>query len=729
MTFNSQNRLVAALLIVLLLAACGGGGQIAPETAPTAEPTAVSLEGEAVIYVVAPLSGSRAEEGQSQAAGARLAAALLNEQGGVLGREIIVRTLNDQGDPAEAMNAAQTIVQNSDATLLGVVVTEASDPDLTAVREVYLGDTLARNPLVVVPASTTPLAGSVDSPLFFRLSASSLAQASEIAATLSEQNLRDAIVVHGTTGSQLALAEQFQNAAAGLNQAILDTIEVAAEETDFAATAGQIFDQNPAALFVAADPFETQQILSALYDINYQGTIYAADDALPYEVIDELGCQAEGLYRSSVLPGPTTVMTSTQFQRYATNEGRFPEPFSVAGYAAVEFIVAAYQGAGSDDPAAAATHARSNPTPTIIGDLRFDEAGNRVDANMHFQQVQGRLFRDGFERVVGTRPQTADADEAADSTFLDLTFEAGRDPVIFADLNWNSALFHNAVARFIIESGYGYPTQGVPGSTVPSFQRLTRGELDVIMERYNFDFTVEEAIASNQIVDLGVNFSDSVQGWFVPRYVVEGDTGRGIEPFAPDLRSIDDLEGFTDLFAGAERSNTGQLFGGVPGWTAYKINCMKLKAYQLDDDYALVTSGSTADLFGALDSAYDNGDPILVYLWSPTWPIARYDLVQLEEPAYTAGCWETTRGCAYPTSDVRILARADLPERAPEVAAFLEDFDMAISDVSAVLLRIEDEGLTPDEAALNWLRENEAVWSAWVPDEVAERVRAGLADT
>jgi glycine betaine/proline transport system substrate-binding protein len=225
-----------------------------------------------------------------------------------------------------------------------------------------------------------------------------------------------------------------------------------------------------------------------------------------------------------------------------------------------------------------------------------------------------------------------------------------------------------------------------------------------------------------------VNFTDAVQGWFVPRYVVEGDTERGIDPIAPDLRAVDQLDQYATTFSGGRQSSTGAFYGGVPGWTAHKINCMKLKAYRLDDNYAQVTSESTADLFGALATAYDNGDPILLYLWAPTSPIARYDLVQLEEPPYNDSCWATTRGCAYPTGDVRILVHGDIPQRAPEITEFLENFSMDIEAVSEVLVRIEDENLTPDEAAMTWLAENEATWSAWVPPEVAARVSDALAE-
>ena len=40
--------------------------------------------------------------------------------------------------------------------------------------------------------------------------------------------------------------------------------------------------------------------------------------------------------------------------------------------------------------------------------------------------------------------------------------------LIFSDLNWNTALLQNAVARTILEKGYGYETASVPGDDHPA---------------------------------------------------------------------------------------------------------------------------------------------------------------------------------------------------------------------------------------------------------------------
>ena len=72
---------------------------------------------------------------------------------------------------------------------------------------------------------------------------------------------------------------------------------------------------------------------------------------------------------------------------------------------------------------------------------------------------------------------------------------------------------------------------------------------------------------------------------------------------------MEDLEGYASVFAGAGRPGLGRFIDGSSGWASYKIDCMKLKAYRLDDNYAQITSGSEVALFAALAEAYEKREP------------------------------------------------------------------------------------------------------------------------
>jgi len=51
----------------------------------------------------------------------------------------------------------------------------------------------------------------------------------------------------------------------------------------------------------------------------------------------------------------------------------------------------------------------------------------------------------------------------------------------------------------------------------------------------------EKSVPTGKVLDLGTNYADAVEAWYVPTYLIKGDPERGIEPMAPDLKSIDDL--------------------------------------------------------------------------------------------------------------------------------------------------------------------------------------------
>ena len=735
---SNLTPLAFLLTITLFAAACAGGGDGATEPggtlAPTVEPTATpvtSFTGQVVVNVVAPLSGPDAQRGQALAAGARLAADELNRTGGLLGNKIVVKAINDFGDPEGALEAAQRVADGSRIgdQVVGVVVYEGSDPQLKSLTQVYLNDGSGLNALVVVPASTELEPATVEDQRFFRLSAPGLSQASEVATVLQEGNLLDVVVIHSSTPYGNILADAFNKAVAGLDVETVATLEIlppdAASYPDLVA---QVRDINPSALFFAAGDDEAAVILSDLIGFEFQGSVYASNRALSYTVIDELGCQAEGLRFASLLPDPSAALSVDQLSRYAAQESRAAERYSVGGYSAVEFIAGAFEKAGTLDARAAARQAHESGINTIIGGLTFDDLGNLLSPQMHFFQVGGRQFSEAFARVVGSPPQASQGTSAGNTTILESQFAAGKEPIVFAGLNWDSAQFANSIARIIIEGGYGYPTFSVFGSSIPLFHSLRKGDVQVYMEGWlpNLQELYDKALDDQEISDLGLYFGNAVQGWFVPRYVIEGDTSRGIEPIAPELRSVSDLEQYTSVFAGEGRPGLGKFIDGSPGWASYKIDCMKLKAYRLDDNYAQITRGSESALFAALSEAYEKGEPILTYMYEPSWPMDRFELVQIEEPEFNQEIWSRNKGTEFPLAQVKVLAHSDLPQLAPEVAEFLGKISMTSEQISGILQSMKEQTLTPEEYATVWLKENESVWSAWMSSEVSRDVLAAI---
>jgi glycine betaine/proline transport system substrate-binding protein len=315
--------------------------------------------------------------------------------------------------------------------------------------------------------------------------------------------------------------------------------------------------------------------------------------------------------------------------------------------------------------------------------------------------------------------------------------DVGR-PIVFGDMDWDSNRFHTAVARFILEEGYGCKTDAIPGSTIPILTALARGDVDIVMEIWKDQVTKpwEEAEKAGKVKTVGVNFPDAVQGWYVPRYVIEGDAKRGIKPMAPDLRAVSDLPKHTTLFRDPEEPRKGRFHNCILGWNCEVVNTRKLAAYGLARDYTNFRMGSGAALDAAIASAYEQGKPILFYYWGPTWVLAKYDLVMLEEPAYNEKDWVALREApdpakakpvAYPKVEVYVGANTKFIGEAPAVVAFLAKYRTTERLVSQGLLYLQDnKGAKPRDAAMAFLRANKESWRAWVPPDVFERVNAAL---
>ncbi len=311
------------------------------------------------------------------------------------------------------------------------------------------------------------------------------------------------------------------------------------------------------------------------------------------------------------------------------------------------------------------------------------------------------------------------------------------EPIVFAGLDWDSSRFHNAVSRFILEEGYGCRTDLIPGSTVPMLTALARGDVHLYMEVWaeNNKELWEGLVAEGAVVELGINFPDAIQGFFVPRYVMEGDPARGIPPRAPDLKHVDDLKRYADLFADPEVPGKGRFYNCILGWTCETLNTHKLRIYGLDELYTNFRPGTGAALASAIAAAYARGEPILTYYWGPTWVLGKFDLVMLEEPAFDRHIWEAlqgpspTRATAYPVIAIKKGAHRAFIEKAPVVAEFIRNYRTTNAIVSDALLHLEEnEGSTIDDAARAFLTARPDLWRAWVPADVAERVAAALVE-
>ncbi|MTI18334.1 ABC transporter substrate-binding protein [Rhodobacteraceae bacterium RKSG542] len=316
----------------------------------------------------------------------------------------------------------------------------------------------------------------------------------------------------------------------------------------------------------------------------------------------------------------------------------------------------------------------------------------------------------------------------------DATCELDR-PVVFAGLDWDSNAFHTSVAQFIVKNGYGCEVDSIPGSTIPLLNGMTRGDIDVTMEIWpdNVTEALQKGTDSGALVDLGINFPDAVQAWFVPKYIVEGDDAP-----AKGLKSVYDLPKYKEVFNDPEEPGKGRFYNCIAGWGCEVINTKKMHAYGLTEDFVNFRPGTGAALSAAIESSIKRKKPIVFYYWGPTWVMGKVidQLVMLEEPEFNRDVWDAlnaetdpakvTEAVAYPLSAAHVYVNSEFQEQAPAVTEFLSNYETSNAIVSKALAYMQDTGGTTDDAAVEFLKQNRDLWVPWVPEDVAARVEAAL---
>ena len=310
-----------------------------------------------------------------------------------------------------------------------------------------------------------------------------------------------------------------------------------------------------------------------------------------------------------------------------------------------------------------------------------------------------------------------------------------RKPVIrLHDLQSESSWVNNAIAEFIIENGYGYPVETVVESTPVMMEALPRGEIDVNLEGWqqNIIDWYDEQIAAGTIVSLGANFEGGPQYFVIPAWVADEH----------GIRTVYDMKDHWELFLDPLDPSKGVFYNCISGWQCAEINAVKLGAYGLDQYYNAVSPASSVALHAALSEGQDMHRPVFGYYWAPTALMGAYDWHVLEEPPYSAACWEKVtaastskslrpidEACAYETLPVDKLAYDGLEEKARDVMEMLRRMNVGLDPLTETLAWADENEVEDwEDAAIFYPRRFESRWRSWVTAAAYQRVMEALVE-
>ena len=286
------------------------------------------------------------------------------------------------------------------------------------------------------------------------------------------------------------------------------------------------------------------------------------------------------------------------------------------------------------------------------------------------------------------------------------------DTITIAVNPWTGSAVNANVAKALMEQEMGCTVELVEIDEFAQFPGLSTGEIDATLEVWPSGHAEDYATyidGGQGIVDAGELGVIGKIGWYVPTYLVEEN---------PDLATIEGIAANASLFATAETGDKGQFLSGDPSFVSFDEEIVEA----LGLDLQVVYAGSEAAILTELGTAYEAQEPLLFYFYKPHWAFVDYDLTEVALPAVTEECTtlaaqedSTGYNCDYPADVLYKAINDGLSESDPAAFAFLSNISYTNAEQEAIAHLIDVDGLSAADAAAQWVAENEAIWSAWLP--------------
>jgi len=240
---------------------------------------------------------------------------------------------------------------------------------------------------------------------------------------------------------------------------------------------------------------------------------------------------------------------------------------------------------------------------------------------------------------------------------------------------------------------------------------------------------LDKGVNDKRLRYAGRSLSDGgEEAWWVPAYMVEKD---------PSLATISGIKANAKLFTHPEDPSLSMFMGCPAGWGCQVSNENLFKALELEKDgFELVDPGSGAGLAGAIAKAYEREEAWLGYYWAPTAVLGKYKMVKVDfesgvDAEHFFGCI-TQADCLdpkpsmYPPSDVFSVTTESFAIASPAAFKYISNRSVKNALMNEVLAWMEDNQADGDYAAEYFLKNYESMWTAWVTDDAAKKIKSAL---
>ena len=280
------------------------------------------------------------------------------------------------------------------------------------------------------------------------------------------------------------------------------------------------------------------------------------------------------------------------------------------------------------------------------------------------------------------------------------------DPIKIAINEWTGQHLSAHIAGNLIEK-LGHDVEYVTAGAVPQFAAIADGSLHFQPEAWdnNVGDIFPDAVANGDIVIVGDLGLSPLEGWLYPPYM---------EDACPGLPSFEALYDCAQSFATSETFPNGRLITYPADWGTRSIDVIE----KLDLPLKPIAGGSEGAMIAEFNAAVAAEQPIIMMFWQPHWIHAEVDANWVEWNPSDGPCDEANQtrenACGFTLAGVKKIVSRDFGETWPDAMKLIEAMSIDNETQNNLILEVDQNGVSVEEAAAKWVAENEDIWGPWV---------------
>jgi len=286
----------------------------------------------------------------------------------------------------------------------------------------------------------------------------------------------------------------------------------------------------------------------------------------------------------------------------------------------------------------------------------------------------------------------------------------------------------------IMSEGYQCDVEYLTAGTMPQITSMTeKGTPDIASELWAnaAAVAINSAVEEKRLTKLNPNpITGAGEGWMMSAAAAKAH---------PELKTIDDIIARPDLFPHPEDPSMGGLHTCPSGWGCQLATNNLFRAFDMEaKGWKLIDTGSGAGLDGSIVKASERGENWLGYYWAPTTLAGKYNLKLVDfNSGFDQDHWDncivkpveecdSPKRSTWTVSEVVSLAQVDFTSRAPEAAAYVANRTFNADLLNKYLSYMHDNQASGEEAAIEFLLNEESTWSTWVSKDAAALIKKSL---